>query len=572
MNEKDQRKILDIFQVAETTQLPVVEDNKIVGILDLFSFTKTFSYKEKVSEIVNKNIVVEKKDSSLINFNKIQQKILPIVDDDGVYMGFIRSELIQIKNEKKILERLYSKQMQHYIYLEEELKEIINSSSDGIHVTDGNGITLYFNSACERIDGVDASNIVGKHMKELVKCGIYSKSVALEVLEKKVPITILQKVNGKEIMATGTPILKNGKISKVVINSRDITELNNLKRQLKDAHNIKEKFKSELELLRWEQMNEGNIVIKSFKMKKILTLAVRVARVDSTVLIQGESGVGKGVISRLIHHNSSRKNKPFIKIDCGSIPESLLESELFGYEKGSFTGAAKEGKIGLIELANEGTLFLDEIGELPLELQAKLLRVLQDREFLRIGGKKLISVDIRIIAATNKNLKKMIDDKKFREDLYYRLNVVPIFITPLRERKEDIQPLIMNCLDRLNKKYKFAKRINPKALKYLIEYSWPGNVRELENIIERLIVTTSNEVIGLEDLPNLITNYTSKNENIISIGNLSPFKDTMDSYERNLLLNVMEKSKNTKEMSDILKLDRSTIRRKLKKHDISISF
>lgn len=454
----------------------------------------------------------------------------------------------------------------------EEFDAILESSYDGIHITDGAGVTLRFNSACERIEGISRNEVIGKYMKELVDLGIYSESVALEVLEKGIPVTLLQKVKGKEVIATGTPIFKNGKINRVVINSRDITELSKLKKELRTAQHISKKYESELEILRLEQIKTDNIIVHSPKMKKIVMLASRVAVVDSTILIQGESGVGKGVLSKFIHSTSNRKNGPFIKIDCGSIPESLLDSELFGYEKGSFTGADKRGKIGLIELANEGTLFLDEIGELPLNLQTKLLRVIQDREFYRIGGKNPVPVNIRIIAATNRDLKTMITEKKFREDLYYRLNVVPLFIPPLRERKEDIQPIIIHCLDRFNKKYTFKKNITPDSIDYLIDYDWPGNVRELENIIERLIVTSLDDVIELEDLPNNVINSKVEERTSYSLDNISSLKDVMDNYEKSLLLSVIEKSNSTQEMGDILKLDKSTIRRKLKKHKIKNPF
>lgn len=319
-------------------------------------------------------------------------------------------------------------------------------------------------------------------------------------------------------------------------------------------------------------MKIDNMVVKSPAMKKILSLALHIAKFDSTVLIQGESGVGKGVVSKLIHVNSHRRNKSFIKIDCSSIPENLLESELFGYVRGAFTGADKDGKIGLIELANEGTLFLDEIGELPLNLQVKLLRVIQDKEFYKIGGKKPIPVDIRIIAATNKILKNMVEHKQFRKDLYYRLNVLPINIPPLRERKEDIRPLIIYKLESFNKKYVLEKSIEPEALKYLLDYYWPGNVRELENIVERIIITSKERIICLEDLPFEIINYNTTIRANNMIENINSYKNTMDNFEKELLLNVKSRCKSTIEMSDILKLDPSTIRRKFYKHKIEIDY
>ena len=330
-----------------------------------------------------------------------------------------------------------------------------------------------------------------------MKEGIYSESVTIECLERGAPVTMIQRVNGRDLLATGTPIFKDGKIFRTIAIARDITEITNLKKSLGEIKYIKDIYEEELEHLRKNQLENKGMITSSPKMKRVIDLAVRVASVDSTVLIQGESGVGKGLLTEIIHRNSLRTTKPFIKIDCGAIPEKLLESELFGYKKGSFTGANSGGKVGLIELANTGTLFLDEIGELPLDLQVKLLRVIQDRKIMPIGGKEPVDVDIRIIAATNRDLEEMVNQKKFREDLYYRLNVIPIVIPPLRERKEDIPGLILVLLDHYNKKFGFNKKFTPEVTRLLIKHDWPGNIRELENMIERLVVTSGGNVSRL---------------------------------------------------------------------------
>lgn len=276
---------------------------------------------------------------------------------------------------------------------------------------------------------------------------------------------------------------------------------------------------------------------------------------NSTVLIQGESGVGKGLLTEIIHKNSLRADKPFIKIDCGSIPENLLESELFGYKKGSFTGANKEGKIGLIELANKGTLFLDEIGDLPLGLQVKLLRAIQDRKIMPIGGNEPVDVDIRIIAATNRDLEKMVKQERFREDLYYRLNVIPIAIPPLRERREDIPGLILVLMDDYNKKFGFGKKMTPEVTRLLIRYDWPGNIRELENMIERLIITSSGECIEVEDLiDNGLDFLLDENHMDQTLDNMN-YKELLRNYERDLLVRVMKRCKSTLEMANVLDMD-----------------
>jgi len=459
-----------------------------------------------------------------------------------------------------------------YEDLMEEFNAILDASNDGIHITDGKGVTLRFNKSCERIDGVKADYVIGKHMEELVAEGIYSESVALAVIKEKKQISMLQQVNGKEVIGTGTPIFKNGELYRIVINSRDITELRDLKRSLEEAKLINKKYQQELDIISSkDKAKNNNIIYNSEKMDKIIDLALRVAKVDSTVLIEGESGVGKGVLSYFLHNNSLRYNKPFIKINCGAIPENLLESELFGYEKGSFTGANKEGKVGLIQLADKGTLFLDEIGELPLNLQVKLLNVIQNRELTKVGGTNIIPVDIRIIAATNRNLQDMIKNKTFREDLYYRLNVVPITIPPLRERKEDIPPLILNFLNRFNEKYNYNKKISPEAMKILLRYNWSGNIREVENLIERLVVTTNDDIINKQDIIDCqlvsITDYSS-----FDINKISSYKNIIAEYEKKLLLDIMSKCKSTHEMAEILDLDRSTIRKKFKRLNIKLEF
>ncbi|MFW6343850.1 MAG: sigma-54 interaction domain-containing protein, partial [Sediminispirochaetaceae bacterium] len=386
--------------------------------------------------------------------------------------------------------------------LEEEYHAIFDNSHDGIYITDGEGYTLRLNKACERIEGVKGEELVGRHMADLVKEGIYSESVSLKVIETGKPVTILQQTQkNSEILATGTPIFRDGKIIRVVVNSRDISELNKTKRKLDEFKALTEKYQTELELLRKEREQNKEFIFRSTIMSNLVEMVKHVSTVDSTILIQGETGTGTGMIARMIHNLSERRDGSFIKIDCGSIPSTLIETELFGYKKGAFTGAEQKGKVGLIELAHKGTLFLDEVSELPIDMQVKILRVLQDKEIRRVGDEKDISVDIKIIAATNKNLEQMVEEKLFREDLYYRLNVVPLEVPPLRERKEDIAPLIFSRIEKFNEKYHINKHLSKEALEVLEHYSWPGNIRELENVIERIMVSTKSEDIEEKDLP-----------------------------------------------------------------------
>lgn len=448
----------------------------------------------------------------------------------------------------------------------EALKHAFNSSYDGIHILDKNGYTLMINEACERIEGISAQSIGNKNIKQLVEEGYFSESVTLKVLEKKSPITMIQKVkNGNEVLVTGMPIYKNEEIDKVIVNSRDITELNNLKREILENKLLVEKYHSEWQKLNSQIMFSGDIVFNSELMNKIITTSLNVAKVDSTILITGESGTGKGLISKFIHDNSLRKNNSFVKIDCSTIPETLFESELFGYEKGTFTGADVKGKIGLVQLADEGTLFLDEIGEVPLAMQAKLLRLIQDKEIIRVGGNKVIPVSTRIIAATNRDLPKMVKECKFREDLYYRLNVIPIHIPSLRERREDIHTLVLNLIKRLNNKYGTNKSLSIRAMDCLIDYDWPGNVRELENLVERVVILSPQNIIEVNDLPEIIR----KDKNKMIINNNTTLKGLVEQYEKDILEHLLLTDKLTiVEISKKLHVDVTTIRRKLQKHKL----
>jgi Transcriptional regulator containing PAS, AAA-type ATPase, and DNA-binding domains len=304
-------------------------------------------------------------------------------------------------------------------------------------------------------------------------------------------------------------------------------------------------------------------------MQELLKTALRLSQVDSTVLLLGESGVGKEVIATTIHARSHRKEGPFIAVNCGAIPADLLESELFGYEKGAFTGANREGKSGMFELANGGTLFLDEIGDLPKDFQVKLLRAIQEREIMRVGGSKPRPINVRIIAATNHDLENLVREGKFREDLYFRLNVVPLDIPPLRERKEDIIPLIYSFKNKFSKAYEINKDIMPEVYDILLQYQWPGNVRELENVIERLMVTTTGDTIGINDIPKHLINYTPDNHPEIKVQGIIPLKEAVNTVERQLITNALKQFGSTYKAARVLQVDQSTIVRKANKLNIS---
>lgn len=454
-----------------------------------------------------------------------------------------------------------------------ELEQVLEASHDGIFITDGFGKVLMVNSAWERICGISRDFAVGKYAQDMVSQGFYSESAAVAAIKARKKVTIMLKMTrgekvGQKIMATGIPVLDDvGDIKRVVVNVRDITEIVDLKDQLEETQQLNEKYAAQLEQMRVQQVKFDDIIASSAKTKRALEMAVQVAKVDSTVLITGESGVGKEVIANVIHRMSQRAKGPLIKINCGAIPENLLESELFGYDSGAFTGARKQGKPGMFELAEKGTLFLDEVGDLSLNLQVKLLRVLQDHEVIRVGGLKPIPVDARIVTATNKDLFKMVKADKFRDDLYYRLNVVSIEIPPLRERREDIPLLALHFLEKLNRKYHLKKRFSPEVIDRFMAYSWPGNIRELENVIERMVVMTKGEEIRTVDLPASIKSHLPAEEDIIFSG-VMPLKKAVERVEKQLLEQALKKYGSTRKAAKALRVNQSTVVRKIKKYSL----
>ena len=382
------------------------------------------------------------------------------------------------------------------------LEMIIENSFDGIYITDGKANTVMINHSYEQITGLSKKEVFGKNMKKLVEGGTISQSGSLKAIEERRTVTLMQEFKtGKKAMITSTPVFdESGEVDMVVTNVRDLTEIYRLKEKVEEQEQEEEKLRRNLEHVQ-QRLEIENMIAQDKNTLQAVLLAGKVAPLDATVMLLGETGVGKEVFAKHIYQNSSRKDENFIKVNCGAIPENLIESELFGYEKGAFTGANRNGKMGLFELADKGTLFLDEIGELPLSMQVKLLRAIQEREIERIGGTKPIPIDVRIIAATNRNLEEMMREGTFREDLYYRLMVFPIEIPPLRKRKDDIAALAELFLNQFNKKYNFRKRFSESSLCVLNEYRWPGNIRELKNIVERAIIISSGDVIDPDVLP-----------------------------------------------------------------------
>ncbi|WP_350302470.1 sigma-54 interaction domain-containing protein [Peribacillus frigoritolerans] len=454
--------------------------------------------------------------------------------------------------------------------LNRALDAIIENSYDGIYITDQDGITLYTNSAIERITGIPKEYYIGKSVDQLIKRGILNASVTHKVVKLRRTVSVVQdNFAGKETLITGSPVFNaEGEIEQVVTNIRDLSDLNELMHELTKVNELNNQYKQEIEKLRKITSKDG-VVFVSDKMKMIYEIAERISDIDATVLILGETGVGKDVLARNIYNRSIRSKKgDFIKINCGAIPADLLESELFGYEGGAFTGANQKGKPGMFELAESGILFLDEVGELPLQLQVKLLRALQEREIQRIGGTKPKKIDVRIIAATNRNLSEMVKSGEFREDLFYRLNVIPITIPPLRERREDILALTDLFLTKANEQYKFSKEIDSRLKEYFYQHDWPGNVRELINIVERLVVLTDNQILSINDLPE---EYQPENRNQPNLNAALTLKEAVERAEKEILTKAAQTYQTTYEIAEALDSSQATIVRKLKKYRLKVS-
>ncbi len=399
-----------------------------------------------------------------------------------------------------------------------------------------------------------------------------NESITTKALRERRTITSVQKIRttGKKVLVTSNPIFDiEGKVSRVVNNVRDISELHKLNEELRESKLLATRYQTELSQLMLERLKKDKIIAESPGMLKLFNLAIRTARTDSSVLLLGESGVGKEVLSRVIHNTSNRAaSGSFIQINCGAIPENLLESELFGYEAGAFTGANPHGKPGMFELANLGTLLLDEIGDLSSNLQVKLLRVLQEQEVYRLGGIRPIKLDVRIIATTNRNIWKRVQEGTFRKDLFYRLNVLPIEVPPLRERKEDILPLTIHFIHHYNEKYGVEKRLDPKVFSILESYSWPGNVRELQNVLERLLVVTEEELIQPSQVQIQLSKFKTKFNSPITVNEILPIQQAKEMLEKELITMAFNCYPSIRKASEVLGLDHSNIMRKAMKYGI----
>jgi len=446
----------------------------------------------------------------------------------------------------------------------EELTELLNASSDGIVVSDEKGTILSINRAYEELIGVKAEDFIGQPVEELVRRGYLEDLVTPKVLREKRKVSMFREVRGKEILFTGSPVFgPDGKIKRVIANVRDLTALNSLRRQLAEAEEREKRYSQALAELQF-QLSGKDLIVASEAMRKTVSIALRAASSDCPVLITGETGTGKELLAALIHRHSERRTKPFIVVNCGALPASLAESELFGYTGGAFTGARSSGKPGLFELANEGTIFLDEIGDLDPSIQVKVLRVIQEGEFYRLGSREPTKVNVRVIAATNKDLQNMVQRGAFREDLYYRLNVVSIVVPPLRSRREDIPALTDYFLKKFNEKYNCQKEISPRALAYFFSYNWPGNVRELQNVVERLVLLTEGQRIEGEMVERILFDIQQESKN--GKEERLALKGIIEDVEKKTIIQAYKELGSTRKVAKALGIHQSTVVRKLKKY------
>ncbi|HOB11597.1 MAG TPA: sigma 54-interacting transcriptional regulator [Syntrophomonadaceae bacterium] len=454
----------------------------------------------------------------------------------------------------------------------DQLITIANLVSDGILVTKADSTIIMINQKHALLDMFTMEEVVGQKLTNIVEGGFYTFLSPVdvyrmaEILEEKKTLNFEAIVkSGRRLLVSANPILnEDGKVYRIVYTSRDITALEKMRRELEKEANLRMFYEQQLRHDAGE-----DLIFRSKEMHDVLDIVMKVSKVDSNIFLNGESGVGKGVIARKIHELGPRKDQPFVQLNCAAIPENLFEAELFGYDEGAFTGAKKQGKPGLLELAGDGTIFLDEIADLPSSLQAKLLQVLQEGEFRRVGGVTPIRLKARVITATNKDLEELVRQNRFREDLYYRLCVVPITIPPLKHRPEDILLLANYFLQKFNNKYGLHKRLDDEVKKWMCRYPWPGNVRELQNIIERLAIVSEGDFITLLDIPD---SYRSKSEGLEDGENFKTpsLKEVNEAAERRLLESVIRNSKSSRQAAKELGISQATLLRKAHKYGIAL--
>ncbi len=445
---------------------------------------------------------------------------------------------------------------------------VFESIYNGVMVTDAEGIITHFNKPYGQFLGLDPADQIGKHCTEVVE------NTRMHIVAKtgKAEINQTQRIKGQSMVVQRIPIKKDGQVIAVFgqVMFKDVKDVTNLANRLSLLESKVKHYEEELINLRSTRYTFDSIVGSSRVIRELKKEALKASVNQFPVLITGDSGTGKELFAQAIHHASPRKLYPFVRINCSAIPKDLLESELFGYEKGAFTGAKSEGKPGKFEIANQGTVFLDEIGDLPLVMQPKLLRVVEEKEFERVGGTKIIRSDFRVIAATNQDLEDMLADERFRKDLFYRLNVIPLHIPPLRERKSDIVPLAQHFLKQMAKEANLSEiSLDNDAAAALKKYTWPGNVRELLNVLERALSSIEGDIIHLGDLPFYVSRMQKKlpeqNQSTMDI------KGVQARAERDAIQYALKETRHNKaQAAKLLGIHRTLLYKKMKKYNIAL--
>lgn len=452
---------------------------------------------------------------------------------------------------------------------EREQAVLLDSMHDGIWVIDANGITQRVNKAMERIAGIREEDMVGRHVAEAMRDNKFTTCVTLRALEEKRPVTMFDDyANGRRCLNTSTPIFgEDGEVWRVIACIRDITELEEMSARLVELERANQTYKSRLQTL--ETGDNHGIIGNSAPTGKLRQGVLKAAGTDAVALILGETGTGKSLTAKAIHDMSARKDGPFIALNCGGIPPSLVESELFGYERGAFTGASKGGKVGVFELASGGTLFLDEIAELPMPMQATLLHVLDDYTFRRVGGTRAVKADVRVVAATNKPLGDLVAAGEFRQDLFYRLRVVVVNIPALRERREDIPDLARHFLRTMDGE-DTRKTFAPAVMSALMGYAWPGNVRELRALVQYLLTMCEGDVFRMEDLPSYLL-ADLPTAVIPAYAESHSLKDAVEELEKSLITAALNDMGSTYKAAERLQVSQSTIVRKAQRYKIGLA-
>lgn len=438
--------------------------------------------------------------------------------------------------------------------------------ADDMMVSDGNGIILRVSETYEKNFGFAHDSIVGKSAFDLEADGTFTPCITAEVIRRRKKISATQTINHthKNVMTVGIPLFDaNGELKYAVcFNTVSMEQINSIQRNYRRMQDSLQHYSQEIAELR-TRATSTNLLFKSAPMQRLWTLMQNTANTRANILITGETGVGKSAIAKAIHKMSNRANGPFIEVNCAVLHENLIESELFGYEKGAFTGASSSGKIGKIELANHGTLFLDEIGELPAHIQSKLLQLIQEKTIERLSGTQKIELDFRLIVATNRNLEEAVQRGLFRSDLFYRLNVIRIHIPPLRQRKEDIVPMAHQFLARFCGEYNKSLTCSPRFLAFLEQYDWPGNVRQLENLMERLVITAQDPILDIPALPLEYTADASAPAELLPGGTLA---ERMDAYEAQIIRDSYQRCGTTVAVARELGISQATAARKIAKY------